>query len=70
MQAKLEKTNDFENLQAAWVALRESRSFSDNDIPSKIATIRQELAQYKALLEQQKQQIDQDELNIVHKDEE
>lgn len=43
---------------------------SDNDIPSKIATIQQELAQYKALLEQQKQQIDQDELNIVHKDEE
>ena len=70
MQAKLEKTNDFENLQAAWVALRECRSFSDNDIPSKIATIQQELAQYKALLEQQKQQIDQDELNIVHKDEE
>jgi hypothetical protein len=49
MQQKLEKGNDFDKMQAAWVALREVIHLERGDIQEKLVSIEIALEKYKQL---------------------
>jgi hypothetical protein len=62
MQQKLEKGNDFDKMQAAWVALREVGHLERGDIQEKLVSIEIVLEKYKQLrLNQMLLKVDTDE---------
>ncbi|MCM1959624.1 hypothetical protein NCZ17_09590 [Acinetobacter modestus] len=62
MQKKLEKDNDFDKMQAAWVALREVSHLETVDIQEKLVSIEIALEKYKQLrLNQMLLKVDTDE---------
>lgn len=65
MKPKLEKGNDFEKMQAVWVALREARYFDDDSLITRVQPIQQKFAEYKSIRDQQiflHEQVEQEKL--------